>query len=207
MMRPTLKIERRLWHQGRKRVVGLDEVGVGALAGPVVVAAVCLRQGYRPTREISMLVRDSKELSSTRRQEAFNYIINDNGISWTVGRVTPSVIDRINIRQAVFLAMRRCLGRLSKTDYALVDGAAVLKNHNVPQKAIVKGDKKVFSIAAASIIAKVIRDRYMQRLDKSMPQYQFAQHKGYGTLVHRRKLRKWGLSFSHRISFCDHLQN
>jgi len=101
--------------------------------------------------------------------------------------------------------MTRCLKRFKRVDYVLIDGASVLKRYPVAQKAIVAGDKSVFSIAAASVIAKVIRDEYMARLDKRMPEYEFKIHKGYGTKQHFKKISEFGLSFNHRISFCDHI--
>jgi ribonuclease HII len=205
MVRPTLKIEKSLWRQGKNRVVGLDEVGVGALAGPVVVAAVCLPKNYKPSRAIKSLLRDSKALSPAQREYLFGHLTVDKSIEWILSRVNPSVIDQINIRRSVFLAMRRCLRRFNKIDYVLVDGASVLESYPIAQKAIVAGDKTVFSIAVASVIAKVIRDEYMRRLDKVVPEYRFKIHKGYGTKEHFKKISEFGLSFNHRLSFCDHV--
>jgi ribonuclease HII len=205
MIRPTLKLERKLWRQGKIGVIGLDEVGVGALAGPVFVAGVCFSPGYQPPRALVRFLRDSKTLNARQRQVLFKEITSDQEIKWVVGRVSPAVVDQINIRESVVLAMKRCLKRFPRVDYVLIDGAVALKRYSVPQKAIVKGDGTIFSIAAASIIAKVSRDAYMQKLDKVLPEYEFANHKGYGTKQHFKKIKRLGLSLDHRLSFCDHI--
>ncbi|HHV61881.1 MAG TPA: ribonuclease HII [Firmicutes bacterium] len=189
------ELEEELFQGGYVNVAGVDEAGRGPLAGPVVAAAVILPRGI----EIPYL-NDSKKLSPKRR-EALYEIIEGSAVAVGVGIVSHDIIDRINILQATFLAMREAIRKLSvRPDYILVDGRDI-PGCTLPQKGIVGGDGRCSCIAAASIIAKVTRDRIMIDLDKRYPQYGFARHKGYGTKEHIDALRAYGPCPFHRMSF------
>ena len=180
---------------GYSRIAGTDEVGMGCLAGPVFAAAVIL-----PINSRIVLIRDSKLLSERQRFEVVEEI-KEKATAWAVGHATVEEIDAINIRQAGALAMRRAVGALETSpDFILVDGFEI-QGFSCPQKRIVKGDRLVKSIAAASIIAKVARDELMERYADEFPGYGFAQHKGYGTKIHREALRKLGPCPIHRRSY------
>jgi ribonuclease HII len=189
--RPTWDYEARARRSGARAVAGVDEAGRGPLAGPVVAAAVVLDPD------------DSKLLSPRRRDRLFD-AIRDRARAVGVGIVSPETIDRINILQATLLAMREAVDALEAcglcADHLLLD-ALTLPDMTVPQDGIVKGDQKSVSIAAASIIAKVTRDRMMVELDARYPGYGFAVHKGYPTAVHREALARLGPSPVHRRSF------
>lgn len=182
-------------NKGFKTVCGVDEAGRGPLAGPVYAAAVILPLGT----EIDGL-NDSKKLSEKKREELFD-IINDVAISVSVGTASEKEIDEINILNATFLAMKRAVEGLEfSTDYAIIDGNRA-PNLEIPTETVVKGDGKVMSVAAASIIAKVSRDRFMLKMAKQYPEYQFEKHKGYGTRLHYEMIEKYGVSPIHRKSF------
>ncbi|NPV52161.1 MAG: ribonuclease HII [Firmicutes bacterium] len=189
------ELEEELFQGGYVNVAGVDEAGRGPLAGPVVAAAVILPRGV----EIPYL-NDSKKLSPGRR-EALYEIIKGCAVAVSVGVVSHDIIDRINILQATFLAMQEAISKLSvRPDYILVDGRDIPQSI-LPQKGVVGGDGRCSCIAAASIIAKVTRDRIMIDLDKHYPQYGFAKHKGYGTREHIDALRTHGPCPFHRMSF------
>lgn len=189
------RYERRFWKEGFSTVAGVDEAGRGPLAGPVVAAAVILS----PNIFIHGL-DDSKRLSSRRREELFS-LIKQQAKAVGVGTVSQSTIDRINILQATFLAMRMAVAKLRPSpEYLLVDGL-IIPDIDVSQLPIVKGDRLSISIAAASIVAKVIRDRIMVKEDERLPQYGFARHKGYATKRHLEALARHGVSPLHRCSF------
>ncbi len=176
-------------------IAGVDEAGRGPLAGPVVVAAVILSDDHGIEG-----LRDSKKLTAKRRESLFD-IISQKAISIGIGIVSEKEIDKINILSATHKAMQIALGRLNqKPTLALIDGYA-LPNQIIPNKGIIKGDTKVESIMAASIIAKVTRDRIMLEYDKIFPEYGFAKHKGYGTQQHIEAIRKFKASLIHRKSF------
>lgn len=177
------------------RVAGVDEAGRGPLAGPVVAAAYVFEH-----REAPAGLNDSKKLSAPRREKLFDQLTSGSLGQWRIAVVEAPEIDRLNILNATHLAMRRVLEALGNIDHALVDGLAV-KGLAVPHTPIVGGDATCLSIAAASIIAKVTRDRLMVQLDKLYPQYGFAQHKGYGTALHIARLREHGPCPAHRRSF------
>lgn len=184
-----------LLSQGYEQVCGVDEAGRGCLAGPVVAAAVIL-----PLDEPLPGVRDSKRLTPTQRESLFQ-LITSNAMSWSVGVVGWQGIDRVNIYQASAEAMRRAVRGLSlKPQVILVDGMN-LKGLEFTCVKVVKGDDRSLSIAAASIIAKVIRDRLMLHYHDLYPQYNFAFNKGYATKEHIKALKKWGPSPIHRRSF------
>lgn len=182
-------------NKGFKTVCGVDEAGRGPLAGPVYAAAVILPVGT----EIAGL-NDSKKLSEKKREELFD-TINDIAISVSVGTASEKEIDEINILNATFLAMKRAIEGLEiSPDYAIIDGNRA-PNLEIPTETVVKGDGKVMSVAAASIIAKVSRDRFMLKMAEQYPEYQFEKHKGYGTRLHYEMIEKYGVSPIHRSSF------
>ncbi|MBR5155342.1 MAG: ribonuclease HII [Clostridia bacterium] len=189
------EIENELYCKGYKYIAGIDEAGRGPLAGPVCAAAVILPQNA----EIEG-INDSKKLSEKKRELLFD-VIKDTAIAYSVEFVYPDVIDDINIKKATALAMHNAVSKLEVVaDFVLIDG-----NDNIPYDVdyqyVIKGDAKSQSIAAASILAKVSRDRLMMKLDKEYPQYGFAKHKGYGTKDHIMAIQKYGVSDVHRKSF------
>ena len=185
--------------RGYLSVCGIDEAGRGPLAGPVYAAAVILPDGL----EIEGL-NDSKKLTEKKREALFDVII-ENALACSVGTASEREIDEINILQATFLAMKRAVEGLKiPADYALVDGNR-MPPLGIPGETIIKGDAKSPSVAAASIIAKVSRDRFMYELDKKLPEYQFSKHKGYGTALHYEMIKKYGVSEYHRLSFLKNL--
>ena len=189
------QFEHILRQQGYQRIAGIDEAGRGALAGPVVAAAVIL-----PTDCQISGVTDSKQLTPKRRAELFDEI-HRLGVAVGVGCVDNEEIDRINILQATMAAMAQAIAQITPApDYALIDGTH-LPEIFLPAEAIPKGDTFIQSIAAASIIAKVTRDRLMIELDETYPGYGFPVHKGYGTLLHRRAIAQLGPCPIHRRSF------
>lgn len=181
---------------GYKIICGIDEAGRGPLAGPVHAAAVVLPIGL----EIEGL-NDSKKLTEKKREQLFD-IICEKAIDYSIGVATEQEIDEINILNATFLAMHRAVEGLKiKPDYALIDGNQYPKIPFVMEETVVKGDAKSMSIAAASILAKVSRDRFMLQKAEEYPQYQFEKHKGYGTKVHYEAIREYGPSPIHRLTF------
>lgn len=185
-----------------RRIAGIDEVGRGSLAGPVAAAAVVIKSRTVPKSLRTVSVRDSKQLTAKQREEIFEIVKREPKIEWKVSFVGPQVIDRINISQATQLAWQRCLSRLDyQPNFIFIDGNQELKKTKIKQKAIIKGDQKIFLISLASIMAKVSRDRLMVKLDNKYPQYQFARHKGYGTKLHIKNLKKFGSCQIHRQSF------
>ncbi len=181
--------------RGYKAICGVDEAGRGPLAGPVFAAAVILPENC----EIEGL-NDSKKLSEKKREALFD-IIKEKAISYCVASIDEKTIDEINILQATYLAMKNAVEGLDvPADYALIDGNR-MPPLSIDGETVVKGDAKSMSIAAASILAKVSRDRFMLEIDKKYPQYQFSKHKGYGTKLHYEMLTEHGVSDCHRISF------
>jgi ribonuclease HII len=177
---------------------GIDEVGRGCLAGPVVSAAVILPSGFSHT-----LIKDSKKLSPKKRIESFE-IIMENALSVGIGIISPETIDRINILQATFESMSCALDHLGiKPTKLLVDGDRFPGYKNIPYECIIKGDTKIASISAASIVAKVTRDRLMEKLAPEFPAYKWESNFGYGTADHMKALEEIGLSIHHRKTFCN----
>lgn len=204
MKLPHKTIERTLFRNGYKRVIGIDEVGMGCLAGPVVVCAVAFsREFYRHAHRRLRRLRDSKLLQPHQREEYAKYLMAERGLSYALARSYPKKIDEINIYQAARKAMKRAIDRLNVRErtIVLVDGKTNIKGVSFDQQAIVKGDRKVFAIACASVIAKVHRDRMMMRAARCFPGYGFEKHKGYGTKLHREKIRELGPCHIHRRSF------
>ena len=195
---PTFAEEERLRAQGYRLIAGIDEAGRGPLAGPVVAAAVILPPEERPSW--LSLVRDSKQLTQLRREAIFDCMV-ESGIAFGVGVVSHEVIDERGIAPATRLAMRYAIEKLStRPDYLLIDYMR-LPGVRIPQKGVVDGDSICVSIAAASIVAKVTRDRLMVELDGRYPGYGLAQHKGYGTPEHLEALQKLGPCHIHRKTF------
>lgn len=201
--RPSLDRERELRLAGYARIAGVDEAGRGPLAGPVVAAAVILPPDFLPDQW--PLLNDSKQIKPPVRAELYARLVET--VAWGVARVEAEVIDRINIRQASWLAMQNAVADLVaraqstlRPDYVLIDGLGY-GNSPWPYEAIVKGDAKSLSIAAASIIAKETRDQWMIELDTQFPVYGFAQHKGYGSPQHLRALQEHGPCVLHRRSY------
>jgi ribonuclease HII len=212
MRYPNLKEEKKLWKRGSKIVVGLDEAGRGCLAGPVVAAAVMLNSKFKiQNAKLKFKIqnlRDSKKLTVKQREEWYKILTKDSQIEWGIGRVSEKIIDKINIKNAAELAMEKALKNLEKkikkkADFLIIDGNHInskkLKARNY--KLIVKGDEKVLSCAMASIIAKVTRDRIMEKYAKKFPEYGFEKHKGYATKFHLKMLKKYGPCKIHRKSF------
>ena len=197
---PTLTYEQRLWRDGYRRVAGLDEVGRGAWAGPVVAAAVILPPDDPELHLHLRGVRDSKTLTATQRRVLAN-VIQQHALAWGIGAVPPAEIDELGIVCATRKAMALALQALSSPpDYLLIDHLT-LPDLSYPQYSLPKGDAHILSIAAASIVAKVNRDRTMVDLDTHFPGYGFCDHKGYGTEQHQRALAALGPSILHRLSF------
>jgi len=214
MKYPNLREEKKLWKKGFKRVACLDEAGRGPLAGPVVAAAVTLNSKFKTQKSKLQLkakdllkeIRDSKKLSPKKREAFYRILTKLPFMKWGIGRVSEKVIDKINILEATKLAMIRAIKNLKvkskklKVNYLILDGNFKI-DVKIPQKSIIKGDEKVFSCAAASILAKVYRDRIMQRYHKKYPRYGFSKHKGYPTKYHFKMLKKYGPCKIHRKSF------
>ncbi len=199
-MHPTLTVERRLWSKGYRYVAGVDEAGRGPWAGPVVAAAVILPANLPELEERLAGVHDSKRLNARQRNRFFQRI-RDVAFAVGVGQATPEEIDRMGIVPATQLAMQRAVASLSTMpDYLLLDHLS-LPDVPVPQEAFVRGDARVLSIAAASIVAKVVRDDLMIAYDTLYPGYGFARHKGYGTREHREALHHLGPTPIHRRSW------
>jgi len=221
MKYPNFNEEKKLWKKGCRFVIGLDEAGRGPLAGPVVAAAVVFNNlkfknpNSKTILKSKFKIKDSKKMTPTAREEVYKILISHKDVKWGTGIVSEKVIDKINILEATKLAMKKAFSNLIKKVYRqisryrveyddgcflIIDGNFRL-NINLPQKSIIKGDQKVFSIAAASIIAKVTRDRLMQKYHKKYPQYGFDRHKGYGTKAHFASLEKFGPCKIHRKTF------
>jgi len=227
MRYPNFNEERKLWRKGYKWVAGLDEVGRGPLAGPVVAVALLIKNPnvkIQNPNQIQNLnaknlnlkeIKDSKRLSSKKREEIFETLKEISEIEWGIGKVSEKVIDRINILEATKLAMKRAVINLGKKlkilpfsiggdrvsrGFLILDGNFGIPL-DTPQKSIVRADEKVFSCALASIIAKVKRDRMMRNYHKKYPQYGFDRHKGYPTKFHKEMLKNYGFCKIHRKSF------
>jgi ribonuclease HII len=195
---PNLGHENELKSQGYELVAGIDEVGRGALAGPVVASAVILP--HPPNLPWFEMVRDSKELDSRKRESLFD-LISREAVAVGIGIVPPRIIDSINILKATRLAMMQAVEKLTKQPNFLLIDRITLPQCPIPQRGITRGDRLCLSIACASIIAKVTRDRMMEKFDQIYPRYGFAQHKGYGTGRHIMCLRSLGPSPIHRLYF------
>lgn len=198
-----LQFEREAWGRGCQRVAGVDEAGRGPLAGPVVAAAVVFSKAFieREEHRLFETLTDSKQLTVSQRDRFFELLVNSREVEVGVGFGDVPEIDAINILCATHRSMSRCLHHLAALpEYALVDGLPV-PDLPCASLAIIKGDARSLSIAAASVIAKVTRDRWMTELDRRYPKYGFVRHKGYGTAAHIQALLKYGAMDQHRRSF------
>jgi len=232
MRLPTKTLEQRLLRSGYRYVVGVDEVGMGCLAGPVFVSAVVVGKKFFSRRHKNLgWLRDSKLLSKSQREKFFKAIKNEKEIHYEIAFCKPKTIDKLNIYQAARLAMRRAILKIFNYQFSiinelsinqstnsknkepkiktiiLVDGKTKIKGLDFDQMPIVKGDRKVFAIACASIIAKVMRDKTMMRYSKKFPGYGFDKHKGYGTEYHKAQLVSLGPCEIHRKSFTPVLKS
>lgn len=190
------EIEKEWYKKGIKRICGIDEAGRGPLAGPVVVAAVIMSVD-------SMIegVNDSKKISEKKREKLYDEITS-NAIAWGVGIIDQNEIDKINILNATKKGLTKALTELvEKPDIILVDALTGIDTLGIPYQSIIKGDAKSYSIAAASIVAKVTRDRIMRQWDEIYPEYGFEKHKGYGTKVHIEAIKNYGICPLHRKTF------
>ncbi len=237
MRLPYKTLEKSLFNQGYKKIIAVDEVGMGPLAGPVVVCAVSFDKKFFQKKHKNLRwLRDSKLLSPRQREKFVAELLKEKNLNYRISYCFPKTIDRMNIYQAARLAMKRAVKRLvnPKSEIrnqkqirkfknlenlnlgivsnfvlraldlktmVLVDGKYRIKGLQLKQMPIVKGDRKIFSIACASLIAKVFRDKMMKRYSKRFPDYGFEKHKGYGTKLHRVMLLKYGRSPIHRNSF------
>ncbi|MBQ1186543.1 MAG: ribonuclease HII [Clostridia bacterium] len=193
---PDFELEQQAGLNGYKFVCGVDEAGRGPLAGPVCAAAVILDQNIQLEG-----VNDSKKLSEKKREALYD-VICEKAVAFSIAFASVEEIEEHNILNATYLAMNRAIeGLKTKADFALIDGNRVPKDIKIDCQTVVKGDAKSLSIAAASILAKVTRDRLLLEYDKKYPQYNFAKHKGYGTAEHMDAIRKYGISEVHRPSF------
>lgn len=202
-LRPSFKYEKELWHRGLL-VAGIDEVGRGALAGPLVAAAVILAPNILQSKSNWIKrVRDSKKLTPSARVELYQKIIK-TAQTFAIAEISNKQIDRHGIQQSNVLVVNRAVSKLKlRPDYLLVDFIAGFKS-KLPFTTIVRGDNKIFSVACASILAKVHSDNLMIRLNGIYTTYKFDQHKGYGTSVHRQIIKKHGLTPIHRKTFKFH---
>lgn len=192
---PDYSIENELAQKGYTSICGVDEAGRGPLCGPVVAAACILPDGL-----VIEGLNDSKKLTEKKREALFD-VICESAIAYSIAEASVEEIDRMNILEADLLAMRRAIDGLSvKADFAIIDGN-IARDFQIPAMAVVKGDAKSMNIAAASILAKVTRDRMCIDLDAQYPEYEIAKHKGYGTKAHMDALRKYGPSPIHRKKF------
>ena len=194
-----LHYEKELRAEGFRAIAGLDEVGRGPLAGPVVSCAVILPDDFWPIG-----LNDSKKLSEKKREQLYE-IITDNAVSYGVGIIGHDVIDRINILEATKQSMYEAIAALSVPADCLLIDAVRLDQVKLPQRSIIKGDSLSQSIAAASVVAKVLRDRMMCGFADIYPQYGFEKHKGYGTKYHMDAIKKYGITPIHRVSFLKNI--
>ncbi len=193
---PDFELENALINNGKAYVCGVDEAGRGPLAGPVCAAAVIL-----PIDCDIEGLNDSKKLSEKKREALYDVIV-EKALAYSIAFGTLEEIEEYNILEATYIAMNRAIDGLNiKPDHALIDGNRVPKGIKVPCDTVVKGDAKSFSIAAASILAKVTRDRLLLEYDEQYPQYNFKKHKGYGTKEHYEAINKYGVCEIHRLSF------
>ena len=195
-MEQMMQYEHKYEHLGY--LCGIDEVGRGPLAGPVVACAVIL-----PKDCDILWLNDSKKLTAKKREELYD-VIMEGAVSVGIGMASPERIDEINILQATYEAMRQAVSKLSVQPQLLLNDAVTIPGIQIPQVPIIKGDAKSVSIAAASIVAKVTRDRMMEEYDKVLPEYGFASNKGYGSAAHIEALKKYGPSPIHRKTFITH---
>lgn len=197
---PDYEFEKAAVNSGFSCICGVDEAGRGPLAGPVCAAAVILPEGA-----VIEGLDDSKKLTEKKREKLYD-IIKETAVAYSVAYGTLEEIESVNILEATYLAMNRAIEGLNvKPDFALIDGNRVPRGINIPCETIVKGDSKSMSVAAASVLAKVTRDRLMLEYDKKYPEYNFKKHKGYGTKEHTELIKQYGPCEIHRPSFLKNI--
>lgn len=197
---PDYEFEKAAVNSGFSCICGVDEAGRGPLAGPVCAAAVILPEGA-----VIEGLDDSKKLTEKKREKLYD-IIKETAVAYSVAYGTLEEIETVNILEATYLAMNRAIEGLSvKPDFALIDGNRVPRGIKIPCETIVKGDSKSISVAAASVLAKVTRDRLMLEYDKKYPEYNFKKHKGYGTKEHTELIKQYGPCEIHRLSFLKNI--
>lgn len=194
------EFENKLHNEGIQYIAGIDEAGRGPLAGPVVIGCVIM-----PQNSFIEYVNDSKKVSETKREMLYEKITNE-AIAWSTGIVWQDEIDEINILNATKKALTMAIDNLKvKPDKIVVDALEKIETRGIPYISIIKGDAKIYSISAASIIAKVTRDRIMREYDEIYPEYGFSGHKGYGTAKHIQAIKEYGICSLHRKSFVKNL--
>lgn len=197
---PDYEFEKAAVNSGFSCICGVDEAGRGPLAGPVCAAAVILPEGA-----VIEGLDDSKKLTEKKREKLYD-IIKTTAVAYSVAYGTLEEIETVNILEATYLAMNRAIEGLNvKPDFALIDGNRVPRGIKIPCETIVKGDSKSMSVAAASVLAKVTRDRLMLEYDKKYPEYNFKKHKGYGTKEHTELIKQYGPCEIHRLSFLKNI--
>ncbi len=197
---PDYEFEKAAVNSGFSCICGVDEAGRGPLAGPVCAAAVILPEGA-----VIEGLDDSKKLTEKKREGLYD-IIKETAVAYSVAYGTLEEIETVNILEATYLAMNRAIEGLNvKPDFALIDGNRVPRGIKIPCETIVKGDSKSMSVAAASVLAKVTRDRLMLEYDKKYPEYNFKKHKGYGTKEHTELIKQYGPCEIHRLSFLKNI--
>ena len=197
---PDYEFEKAAVNSGFSCICGVDEAGRGPLAGPVCAAAVIL-----PVGVVIEGLDDSKKLTEKKRERLYD-IIKETAVAYSVAYGTLEEIETVNILEATYLAMNRAIEGLSvKPDFALIDGNRIPRGIKIPCETIVKGDSKSMSVAAASVLAKVTRDRLMLEYDKKYPEYNFKKHKGYGTKEHTELIKQYGPCEIHRLSFLKNI--
>ena len=197
---PDYEFEKAAVNSGFSCICGVDEAGRGPLAGPVCAAAVILPEGA-----VIEGLDDSKKLTEKKREKLYD-IIKETAVAYSVAYGTLEEIETVNILEATYLAMNRAIEGLSvKPDFALIDGNRVPRGIKIPCETVVKGDSKSMSVAAASVLAKVTRDRLMLEYDKKYPEYNFKKHKGYGTKEHTELIKQYGPCEIHRLSFLKNI--
>ena len=206
MKLPHKTLEKKLFKSGYRYVFGVDEVGMGCLAGPVVVCAVRVTKDfYKKNHPKLRGLRESKLLSAIQREKFAKELMKEKNLVYAISSISPKVIDKINIYQAARLGMKDAIKKLKPNfdlkTIVLVDGKTKIKGVDYEQMPIVKGDRKIFAIACASVIAKVYRDKIMRKYAKKYPNYGFEKHKGYGTKYHQAQLVAFGPCEIHRKSF------
>ena len=211
MKLPNFSFEKRLWKKGIKIIVGLDEVGRGAFAGPLVVGAVVYKKGFKITKEVR--INDSKKLTKLQREKADRWI-RKNALGYAICEISAKRVDSWGISKMTYSGFRGVVKTLqdrigTRVDYLLIDAIYIPYTRGLPvaqkQQAIIHGDARSFTIASASIVAKVYRDKLMAALGKRYKKYHWDQNKGYGTLKHRKSIKKFGLTKYHRRTFVHFL--
>lgn len=199
---PDFKIEKRIFRYGYHYIGGIDEVGYGSLAGPVCIGCVVL-ENKNLSKWLKAGINDSKKILAPKRQKIFKWIVK-NALDWSVCFISHKIINAHNIKKATIIGAKNALRLLRiKPDFILVDGTNRLKYLRIPQATVIRGDEKSIAIAAASIVAKVLRDKLMKKIHRHYKKYDFSRNKGYGTKLHIKALQEYGQTPLHRTAFID----